>query len=222
MRSQPPISVGLQNMRNPAFKYSQSGHVTASIADWIHAEGLPFNTAESSRFKAMIHKARLVGDDYKPPNRKLVATELLDINYNKILDKNINNLATQKKFGFLAMGDGATIHRMPLVNELWQAGDVPPTVIGIHDCTDHMAEGGKKDAPYIANLFETMADTLDKDNAEGKLDCIFMDGASNVQKAGRILNERYPTSHTLHGIEHVFSLLFDDISKLKPVKVSLV
>lgn len=34
----------------------------------------------------------------------------------------------------------------------------------------------------------------------------FFDGASNVQKAGQILNEKDPTSHTLHGIEHMFSL----------------
>jgi hypothetical protein len=56
-------------------------------------------------------------------------------------------------FGFLWMGDGATIHTMPLMNILALNAALMMTVL-IHDCTKHMEEGGKKDAPYIAELFE--------------------------------------------------------------------
>ena len=60
--------------------------------------------------------------------------------------------------GFL--GDGATIARTPFINILGMCGDTPPVVIGIHDCTNHLIEGGKKDAPYIADLFRTHIEEL--------------------------------------------------------------
>ena len=47
-------------------------------------------------------------------------------------------------FGILVMGDGATIHRMPLLNILAMSGNTPPLTIGILDFTTHMASGGKK------------------------------------------------------------------------------
>ena len=52
------------------------------------------------------------------------------------------------------MSDGATISCMPLVNNLVMRANVPPTVVDIHDCTDHMAAGGKKDAQYLAGVME--------------------------------------------------------------------
>ncbi len=55
-----------------------------------------------------------------------------------------------------------------------------------------------------------------KDNT----DVFFFDGASNVQKAGLVLEQKYPRAHTLHGAEHVISLFFSDIAKLVPIKVS--
>jgi len=44
-------------------------------------------------------------------------------------------------FGITVMGDGATIHRMPLMNILAMSGSTPPLTIGIVDCTEHMAAG---------------------------------------------------------------------------------
>jgi hypothetical protein len=43
---------------------------------------------------------------------------------------------------------------MPLMNILAMSGTTPPMTMSIQDCMKHMAEGGKKDATYIANLFE--------------------------------------------------------------------
>jgi len=53
-------------------------------------------------------------------------------------------------------------------------------------------------------------------------DIFFFDGASNVAKAGQVLQAKFPRSYSLHGGEHVVSLFFDDISKLPPIKVSVV
>ena len=50
-------------------------------------------------------------------------------------------------FGLGLLGDGATIARTPFINILGMCGDTPPVVIGIHDCTKHLIEGGKKYVP---------------------------------------------------------------------------
>ncbi len=46
-------------------------------------------------------------------------------------------------------GDGTTIHKMPLMNILALNGTTVPMTVLIHECTKHMEEGGKKDAPYM-------------------------------------------------------------------------
>jgi hypothetical protein len=48
----------------------------------------------------------------------------------------------------------------------------------------------------------------------------WFDGASNVQKAGKILQAKVPRSYSLHGGEHVVSLFFGDIAKIKERKVT--
>jgi hypothetical protein len=83
------------------------------------------------------------------------------------------------------MGDGATIHKMPLMYILALNGTTAPMTILIHDCTKHMEEGGKKDAQYIAELFE--GKVLEYNPQLLCTDVFYFDGASNVQKAGEIL-----------------------------------
>lgn len=57
-----------------------------------------------------------------------------------------------------------------------------------------MAEGGKKDAPYIAQLFNTELKDLASQEVQ------------NVQKAGEILAAIVPDAYCIHGGEHVISL----------------
>jgi len=56
--------------------------------------------------------------------------------------------------------------------------------------TDHLVEGGKKDATFIASLFDPWVLRLDP--LSTRIDCVFFDGASNVQKAGHLLQAKYP------------------------------
>ena len=53
-------------------------------------------------------------------------------------------------------------------------------------------------------------------------DIFFFDGASNVAKAGKVLEAKFPRprAYTLHGGEHVVSLFFHDLSKQPAVRVS--
>ncbi len=146
---------------------------------------------------------------------------MLSLNFQVTYDKNISKLLQDADvFGLGWLGDGATIKRMPLLNILVLSGSTPPTVVSIIDCTTHMSDGGKKDAIFIMEHFRRKVDEIDVD---AKLtDCFFFDGASNVQTAGAILCARYPRAMCFHGGEHVLSLFFSDLSKIKPIQVSSI
>ncbi len=72
-------------------------------------------------------------------------------------------LAEATTFGIAMCGDGATVHRMPLMNILCLSGEQPPVVLGIEDCTAHTADGSTKNASYVANLFCGKIDEVDPD-----------------------------------------------------------
>ena len=56
-------------------------------------------------------------------------------------------------FGFLFLGDGATISRFPLLNILASTKNIPVAVLKIVDCQVHLVEGNKKDATFICDNF---------------------------------------------------------------------
>ncbi len=132
------------------------------------------------------------GDDFAVPNHKKVGGEILDINYENTYSLYKTELIKEAKvFGFAWMGDGSTILKMPLMNTLALNGTTAPMTVSIHDCTKHMEEGGKKDAPYIAELFEVKVMEYDP-HFLCTDDVFYFDGASNVQKAGQILMAKFP------------------------------
>ena len=91
-------------------------------------------------------------------------------------------------YGMCLLGDGATIQGMPLMNVLVTTPNAC-SVLDIIDCTEHMEEGGKKDAKYIAEIFCQHIDELDPKGVH--LNAVLFDGASNVQKAGRVIEAKY-------------------------------
>jgi len=68
-------------------------------------------------------------------------------------------------FGLSFFGDGATTVPLPLINIMGMCRDIPPVVIGIHDCTEHILQGGKKDASFIADLFQSHMEDLFTDDS---------------------------------------------------------
>ncbi len=56
-------------------------------------------------------------------------------------------------FGISIFRDGATIHRIPLINILGTNLDAPSVMLDVVDCVQHMINGGKKDAWFIAKRF---------------------------------------------------------------------
>ena len=161
----------------------------------------------------------MVGNDFKPPNRDQIRGELLDINAKTTLQASIEEkMKVADVFGISFIGDFATVHRMPLLNILMCCGDLPPSIIAIKDCTEHLAEGGKKDASYVADEFRKEVEKYDPTT---KLtNGFWFDGASNVQKAGDILTAKFVHAACHHGCEHAISLFFSNIAKLPPIRVS--
>ena len=218
--NQPSIETAVDRHHQMDINRSNNTELEMAIADFFHCEAIPDVAVEAVRFKRIISLARLASRDFVIPNRKRVGKALLDLNFENCLRKNkITLLRDADVMGLTLLGDGATIHRMPLVNCLGLCADQPPTVLSIDDCTEHMASGGKKDAPYISHLFKRHVEEYDP---EKKLvDIFYFDGASNVQKAGRLLVAKYPRAMSLHGGEHVISLFFADLAKMSPIRVSL-
>ncbi len=145
---------------------------------------------------------------------------MLDLSFQtKYFDNKTNLLKSADVFGLGFLGDGATLKKMPLMKIIASCVDTPPITMSIHDCTKHMQEGGKKDATYISGLIEDKVREYDINDTLTNM--FFFDGASNVQKAGKILAEKFSHSFCFHGGEHVVLLFFSSISKIKPIKVSL-
>ena len=134
---------------------SNNDTVEMVVADFFHCKNLPDSVIESPQFHRLVKVCRLVGEDFVIPHRKKIGGELLDFNYQNTYERNKANLLKEVKvFGMAFMGDGATIHCMPLMYILAMSGVTLPITILIKDCSKHMAEGEKKDALYIADLFE--------------------------------------------------------------------
>ncbi len=59
-----------------------------------------------------------------------------------------------KVFCIALFGNGATIQKSPMMIYLGSSPNNPFALLDIVDCTSEMANGGKKDAKYIAALLK--------------------------------------------------------------------
>jgi hypothetical protein len=200
---------------------SNDATVEMAIADIFDCENIPDAVVELPRFIRLVHVCHLVGEDFVVPNRKRIGGDLLDLNYANVYKCNKASLLKfAKVFRLAFLGDGATIHQMALMNILAMSGACPPMTISIQDCTKHMVEGGKKDALYIANLFDEKV--MEYDPLKTCTDVFYFDVVANIQKAGEVLMARFPHTFCFHGGKHVVFLFFSSIAKIKPVKVCRV
>ena len=193
--------------------------LATAIADFFHCNNIPDAVVESPEFKRVVALSRTVDKSFQIPNRRQIGGDLLELNYKNRHDLNSKDLAKWADlYGLMWSSDGCTARKMPFINVLCTNGVTPPIVVGIHDCSNHMAAGGKKDAEYIAKLMERHVEAVEKDKKN--TDLFVFDGASNVQKAGKVLATLMPRATVLQGGEHVISLFFSDLACLTPIKVS--
>jgi len=202
-----------------------------AITDFLHSHLLPFSLAQDPKLIKIIDEARKLGPLYTPPNRNEIAGKYLDALYVTHWKEQMRTLISEAHiFGITIFGDGATVKTIPLFNILAAGVNNPFALLDIADCTDHLAEGGKKDAKYIAKVImpliqqtESEEDILKRKSQEGTVDLVFFDGASNVQNAGEILRAFNPRITVGHGAEHVVSLFFSDVyTKVRDFKILAV
>ena len=168
-----------------------SADLDAAIAQLVYCKGLPFSFGECPYFQRVIDVARCAPRGYKPPKRGILAGEMLDLAYTTQLERDVKQLMIDADiFGIAFFGDGATIHKCPLVNLFASALHCPAVLINIIDCTARLVEGEKKDGNFISSLFLPVIESLDV--LKDKADVVFFDGGSNFQLAGRIIRARFP------------------------------
>ena len=105
--------------------------VEMAIADFFHCKNIPNAVVESPRFKRLISECCLLGDKFVPPNANKIGGTLLDRNFKMTYERNKEELLKEAgEFGLAFMGDGATIHQMPLMNVLAMSGTSSPMTVG--------------------------------------------------------------------------------------------
>ena len=195
------------------------GELTMAIADLIHSCGLPFSLASHHKFRRVLSLAKCATKKYIPPGRNKVAGELLDLNYELYISKTFESLIKEADiYGVSFFGDAATVKKTPLINILASSVHLPVGCLKIVDCSAHLQSGGRKDASYISQLFLPHITEIEN-KVPRCTDLVIFDGASNVQKAGALLEAQFPHISVMHGAEHVISLLYHDIFKLPPFKI---
>ena len=187
-----------------------------AISHLIHGCGLPFSLVEDPLFHRLLVRARDVNANYSAPTRGDIAGPLLDLTFKAYYDDAKDRLLREAKmYGITVGGDGATIDKCPLFNAIACSVSNPSMVLDVFDCSQHAAEGGKKDAEY---LVKTMLPKLKEIDPHRELiDLITFDGAGNVQNAAKLLTLHFPRASIGPAIEHVVSLVFDKVMRIRPI-----
>ena len=199
-----------------------------AIAAFIHGSALPFLLAQDPNFLNIIEITRNLGPRYTPPDQGMGSGRLLDLLYETSFKEMMTTLLLEVDvFGLKIYGHGATIKSVPLINILAAEPNNPFALLDIVDCTTHLQNKGKKDALYIAEMiFPLIQRTEQTSNIRNKkhrgiVDFVLMDGASNVQKGGRILAIHYPCITAGHCATHLVSLFFKDVYTQCPLFFNL-
>jgi len=148
--SQPSIEKAVTRQVQTDINAVNNTTLEMAIAGFFHCEAIPDCAADSTRFRIVIKLAKLASRDFAVPGQKKVGGSLLDLNYKSCQRANKKTLLSDAAtFGLVLLGDGATIHRMPLFNCLAMCGDCPPVVLSINDCTEPLQQGEKKMDPIL-------------------------------------------------------------------------
>ena len=182
---------------------------TTAITRMIHCLGLPFWLSEDHLFRQMIDSARYLPRTFQFPNREQIGGTYLDANFEAMQEDTYTLLKLDIEI-FMAslMGDGATVHKLALFNILGVGAHCRPSILEVCDCKSRLADGQGKDARFLYELFKSHIERIGARN----IDSIFVDGASNVQAAGKLLEVEYPWMSCLWGAEHIVSLWFNDVA----------
>ena len=106
---------------------------------------------------------------------------------------------------------------MPLINIIVSNTADPPSLVKVHDCSKQLANNGTKNTMYIVSVFTPWITRLDLHG--NQLDLCLVDRARNMQNAVFIVETMSPRFITVHTGNYDITLFFNNITKLKSVKV---
>ena len=137
---------------------SNQTRLIVAIADIIISEDIYFNIYHKPRFKKVLDLERTVSKSYQPPNRKFISKDILDVIHDQNMERNLSLIKKESDiFGFLFLGDGATIFIIPLLNILVSVKifQQPCQNFFIARSTYHMV-GGRVEVLYVIDILITL------------------------------------------------------------------
>lgn len=119
-----------------------------AVAQWALAHDIAPNSMKGPYWKQLNRKLASVAPTYKPMYSAKIFEKMLPV-VRKMADKELDeHLQYRPAVGRTLTGDGAT-KQVPLINFLVHVPGKGVKLLSIHDCSDHLAAGGTKDAMYI-------------------------------------------------------------------------
>ena len=192
---------------------SADARATMALADMIHSEGLSADFAQKRKVVAALEAFKATSKNYKTPGHKQVNGPLLDALAGEYDAYALDQIAQVKEdYGLACVSDGATVHHTSLVNVLAIVLTMV-VLLEIVDCSGYMAAGGKKDGTFIA---AEMSKNMAKVGTQYFF-LVILDGASNMQSAGRILMAGNSQLTLVHCALHVVHLIFGQIALIAHV-----
>ena len=171
------------------FRSGQTKEISLAITSSFHSCNIPAHNANAPVFREMVQAIKMAPASYVPPNNAAIDGELLEKLYEVAKTGVQFRVQDVKQFGWSLCSDGMTWLRRGLVNFVLQSATSGPIFLKCVDASAHMADGGTKDAEFIA---EQTLEVLDNSellgfNFKDHFGVIWMDGASNNVLAGKML-----------------------------------
>jgi hypothetical protein len=173
----------------------QTKEISLTIASPFYSCNIPAHNANAPVFREMVQAIKMAPASYAPPNKAAIDGELLEKLYDVAKTGVQYRVQDVKQLGWSLCSDGMTWLRRGLVNFVFQSATSGPVFLKCVDAPGHMADGGTKDAEFIAEqALEVLGDSeLLGFNFKDYFGVIWMDGASNNVLAGEMLE-------SLHGL----------------------
>ncbi len=140
-------------------KIVESKMLDSTIANFIYENDLSFNVADTQSFAAVLVQCIEFGQQhpgrkYKAPNRRRIGGPLLDSAYEDTAASLQPIIDKAKQYGGTLASDGwSDAQRQPITNLMVVTRESAVFMKSV-DSTDHMADGGRKNATYLSLGFQ--------------------------------------------------------------------